>query len=228
MKDTKNTLKNPRTVSVAELLAKNRPNNSNKIIGRRQRRRSINDSNSIKVTDLTKGIFSTPEKFNSRICNKTYIPPGYSNYTYSLINEPSKGTINKSLIKFTRNSLKKLSHINYYLFNSKSMSNSENTLTKNINNLNENLKKLFFYTQTISIIVRILITLVFSSSLFIVFNQLWKWNTICALTLGMIFILGFTGSLGVLYKKNNNIIILVSIAVSALITFGPLAMLQII
>jgi hypothetical protein len=70
------------------------------------------------------------------------------------------------------------------------------------------------------------IAVAFGAGLFIAFDQLWKWNTIVALILGVLVILGLAGGVRVVRKTEDIGSTLTAVAVGALITFGPLALLQ--
>lgn len=70
------------------------------------------------------------------------------------------------------------------------------------------------------------IAVAFGAGLFIAFDQLWKWNTIVALVLGVLVILGLAGGVRVVRKTEDIGSTLTAVAVGALVTFGPLALLQ--
>ncbi|GAS88503.1 hypothetical protein [Mycolicibacterium brisbanense] len=70
------------------------------------------------------------------------------------------------------------------------------------------------------------IAVAFGAGLFIAFDQLWKWNTIVALILGVLVILGLAGGVRVVRKTEDIGSTLTAVAVGALVTFGPLALLQ--
>ncbi|WP_019971915.1 hypothetical protein [Mycobacterium sp. 141] len=71
-----------------------------------------------------------------------------------------------------------------------------------------------------------IIAVAFGAGLFIAFDQLWKWNTIVALMLGVLVILGLAGGVRVVRKTEDIGSTLTAVAVGALVTFGPLALLQ--
>jgi hypothetical protein len=71
-----------------------------------------------------------------------------------------------------------------------------------------------------------IIAVAFGAGLFIAFDQLWKWNTIIALVLGVLVILGLAGGVRVVRKTEDIGSTLTAVAVGALVTFGPLALLQ--
>jgi hypothetical protein len=66
----------------------------------------------------------------------------------------------------------------------------------------------------------------FGAGLFIAFDQLWKWNSIVALVLGVLVILGLVVGVRVVRKTEDIGSTLIAVAVGALVTFGPLALLQ--
>ncbi|MHC9291035.1 FUSC family protein [Mycobacterium sp. LTG2003] len=76
------------------------------------------------------------------------------------------------------------------------------------------------------IVGQCVIAVAFGAGLFIAFDQLWKWNTIVALVLGVLVILGLAGGVRVVRKTEDIGSTLTAVAVGALVTFGPLALLQ--
>jgi hypothetical protein len=66
----------------------------------------------------------------------------------------------------------------------------------------------------------------FGAGLFIAFDQLWRWNNIVALTLAVLVILGLVVGVRVVRKTEDFGSTLIAVAVGALVTFGPLALLQ--
>lgn len=76
------------------------------------------------------------------------------------------------------------------------------------------------------IVGQCIIAVAFGAGLFIAFDQLWKWNTIVALILGVLVILGLAGGVRVVRKTEDIGSTLTAVAVGALVTFGPLALLQ--
>lgn len=71
-----------------------------------------------------------------------------------------------------------------------------------------------------------IVAVVFGAGLFIAFDQLWKWNSIVALILGVLVILGLVVGVRVVRKTEDIGSTLTAVAVGALVTFGPLALLQ--
>ncbi|MDF2825604.1 MAG: hypothetical protein K0R68_3012 [Mycobacterium sp.] len=76
------------------------------------------------------------------------------------------------------------------------------------------------------IAVQSIVAVVFGAGLFIAFDQLWKWNSIVALVLGVLVILGLVVGVRVVRKTEDIGSTLTAVAVGALVTFGPLALLQ--
>jgi hypothetical protein len=66
----------------------------------------------------------------------------------------------------------------------------------------------------------------FGAGLFIAFDQLWKWNNIVALVLAVLVILGLVVGVRVVRKTEDITSTLIAVAVGALVTLGPLALLQ--
>ncbi|MGE2732821.1 hypothetical protein ACQI4F_25435, partial [Mycolicibacterium vaccae] len=67
---------------------------------------------------------------------------------------------------------------------------------------------------------------VFGAGLFVAFDQLWKWNNIVALVLSVLVILGLVVAVRVVRKTEDIGSTLIAVAVGALVTLGPLALLQ--
>ncbi|WP_167106691.1 hypothetical protein [Mycobacterium sp. DL592] len=66
----------------------------------------------------------------------------------------------------------------------------------------------------------------FGAGLFIAFDQLWRWNNIVALVLSVLVILGLVVAVRVVRKTEDIASTLIAVAVGALVTLGPLALLQ--
>ena len=64
------------------------------------------------------------------------------------------------------------------------------------------------------------------TGLFIAFDQLWRWNNIVALVLSVLVILGLVVGVRVVRKTEDIASTLIAVAVGALVTLGPLALLQ--
>lgn len=71
-----------------------------------------------------------------------------------------------------------------------------------------------------------IIAVAFGAGLFVAFDQLWKWNSIVALVLGVLVILGLVVGVRVVRKTEDIGSTLIAVAVGALVTFGPLALLK--
>jgi F0F1-type ATP synthase assembly protein I len=76
------------------------------------------------------------------------------------------------------------------------------------------------------IAVQSIIAVVFGAGLFIAFDQLWKWNNIVALVLSVLVILGLVVGVRIVRKTEDIASTLIAVAVGALVTLGPLALLQ--
>ncbi|MGV0644471.1 hypothetical protein [Mycolicibacterium sp. XJ879] len=70
------------------------------------------------------------------------------------------------------------------------------------------------------------VAVAFGAGLFIAFDQLWKWNNIVALMLSVLVILGLVVGVRVVRKTEDIGSTLIAVAVGALVTLGPLALLQ--
>ena len=66
----------------------------------------------------------------------------------------------------------------------------------------------------------------FGAGLFIGFDQLWRWNTIVALVLSVLVILGLVVAVRIVRRTEDIASTLIAVAVGALVTLGPLALLQ--
>lgn len=71
-----------------------------------------------------------------------------------------------------------------------------------------------------------ILAVAFGAGLFIAFDQLWKWNNIVALVLSVLVILGLVVGVRVVRKTEDIGSTLIAVAVGALVTLGPLALLQ--
>jgi hypothetical protein len=76
------------------------------------------------------------------------------------------------------------------------------------------------------VVLQCMIAVAFGAGLFIAFDQLWKWNSIVALVLGVLVILGLVAGVRVVRKTEDIGSTLIAVAVGAMVTFGPLALLQ--
>jgi hypothetical protein len=75
-------------------------------------------------------------------------------------------------------------------------------------------------------VLQSVLAVVFGAGLFIAFDQLWRWNPIVALVLSVLVILGLVVGVRVVRKTEDIASTLIAVAVGALITLGPLALLQ--
>lgn len=71
-----------------------------------------------------------------------------------------------------------------------------------------------------------ILAVAFGAGLFISFDQLWRWNNIIALVLSVLVILGLVVAVRVVRKTEDIASTLIAVAVGALVTLGPLALLQ--
>lgn len=76
------------------------------------------------------------------------------------------------------------------------------------------------------IIGQSVIAVIFGAGLFVAFDQLWKWNNIVALVLSVLVILGLVVGVRLVRKTEDIGSTLIAVAVGALVTLGPLALLQ--
>ncbi len=70
------------------------------------------------------------------------------------------------------------------------------------------------------------LAVVFGAGLFLGFDQLWRWNNIAALVLSVLVILGLVVAVRAVRKTEDIASTLIAVAVGALVTLGPLALLQ--
>jgi hypothetical protein len=76
------------------------------------------------------------------------------------------------------------------------------------------------------VVLQSILAVAFGAGLFIAFDQLWRWNKIVALVLSVLVILGLVVGVRVVRKTEDIATTLIAVAVGALITLGPLALLQ--
>lgn len=75
-------------------------------------------------------------------------------------------------------------------------------------------------------VLQSMLAVVFGGGLFVAFDQLWRWNNIVALVLSVLVILGLVVAVRVVRKTEDIASTLIAVAVGALVTLGPLALLQ--
>ncbi len=75
-------------------------------------------------------------------------------------------------------------------------------------------------------VVQSVLAVVFGAGLFNGFDQLWRWNNIVALVLSVLVILGLVIAVRLVRKTEDISSTLIAVAVGALVTLGPLALLQ--
>jgi hypothetical protein len=76
------------------------------------------------------------------------------------------------------------------------------------------------------IVLQSMLAVAFGAGLFIAFDELWKWNNIVALVLSVLVILGLVLGVRIVRKTEDIASTLIAVAVGALVTLGPLALLQ--
>lgn len=86
--------------------------------------------------------------------------------------------------------------------------------------------KLAALWRGILVVLQSILAVAFGAGLFIAFDQLWRWNNIVALVLSVLVILGLVVAVRVVRKTEDIASTLIAVAVGALVTLGPLALLQ--
>jgi hypothetical protein len=76
------------------------------------------------------------------------------------------------------------------------------------------------------VVLQSILAVAFGAGLFIAFDELWRWNNIVALVLSVLVILGLVVGVRVVRKTEDIGSTLIAVAVGALVTLGPLALLQ--
>jgi hypothetical protein len=82
------------------------------------------------------------------------------------------------------------------------------------------------FLRGVWVVAQCILAVAFGAGLFIAFDQLWKWNNIVALVLSVLVILGLVVGVRVVRKTEDIGSTLIAVAVGALVTLGPLALLQ--
>jgi hypothetical protein len=82
------------------------------------------------------------------------------------------------------------------------------------------------FLRGVWVVVQCILAVAFGAGLFIAFDQLWKWNNIVALVLAVLVILGLVVGVRVVRKTEDIGSTLIAVAVGAMVTLGPLALLQ--
>ncbi|WP_293004595.1 hypothetical protein [Mycobacterium sp.] len=77
-----------------------------------------------------------------------------------------------------------------------------------------------------AVVLQSFLAVALGAGLFIAFDQLWLWNNIVALVLSVLVILGLVVGVRVVRKTEDIASTLIAVAVGALVTLGPLALLQ--
>ena len=87
-------------------------------------------------------------------------------------------------------------------------------------------RRMSSFVHGLWIVGQCVIAVIFGAGLFVAFDQLWKWNNIIALVLSVLVILGLVVAVRVVRKTEDIGSTLIAVAVGALVTLGPLALLQ--
>jgi hypothetical protein len=74
------------------------------------------------------------------------------------------------------------------------------------------------------VVFQSILAVAFGGGLFVAFDELWRWNSIVALVLSVLVILGLVVGVRVVRKTEDIASTLIAVAVGALITLGPLAL----
>ncbi|MGK2865957.1 MAG: hypothetical protein ACSLFA_04830 [Mycobacterium sp.] len=82
------------------------------------------------------------------------------------------------------------------------------------------------FMRGVWIVGQSILAVALGAGLFIAFDQLWKWNNIVALALSVLVILGLVVGVRVVRKTEDIASTLIAVAVGAMVTLGPLALLQ--
>lgn len=74
------------------------------------------------------------------------------------------------------------------------------------------------------VVFQSILAVAFGAGLFVAFDELWRWNSIVALVLSVLVILGLVVGVRVVRKTEDIASTLIAVAVGALITLGPLVL----
>ena len=80
--------------------------------------------------------------------------------------------------------------------------------------------------HALTAVLQSVLAVAFGAGMFVAFDQLWRWNTIVALVLSVLVMLGLVIAVRVVRKTEDIASTLIAGAVGALVTLGPLALLQ--
>ncbi|AQT78585.1 hypothetical protein B1R94_03990 [Mycolicibacterium litorale] len=86
--------------------------------------------------------------------------------------------------------------------------------------------KLTALWRALVVVGQSILAVAFGAGLFVAFDQLWRWNNIIALVLSVLVILGLVVAVRIVRKTEDIASTLIAVAVGALVTLGPLALLQ--
>jgi hypothetical protein len=73
-------------------------------------------------------------------------------------------------------------------------------------------------------VLQSILAIAFGAGLFVAFDQLWRWNSVVALVLSVLVILGLVVGVWVVRKTEDIASTLIAVVVGALITWGPLVL----
>ncbi|MET0455046.1 MAG: hypothetical protein ABW137_24670, partial [Mycobacterium sp.] len=82
------------------------------------------------------------------------------------------------------------------------------------------------FLRGLAVVAQCILAVAFGAGLFMAFDQLWAWNPIVALVLSVLVIIGLVVGVRVVRKTEDIGSTLIAVAVGALVTLGPLALLQ--
>jgi len=82
------------------------------------------------------------------------------------------------------------------------------------------------FLRGVWVVAQCILAVAFGAGLFIAFDLLWKWNNIVALVLSVLVIIGLVVGVRIVRKTEDIGSTLIAVAVGALVTLGPLALLS--
>jgi hypothetical protein len=82
------------------------------------------------------------------------------------------------------------------------------------------------FMRGVWIVLQSMLAVALGAGLFVAFDQLWRWNNIVALVLSVLVILGLVVGVRVVRRTEDLGSTLIAVAVGAMVTLGPLALLQ--
>jgi hypothetical protein len=82
------------------------------------------------------------------------------------------------------------------------------------------------FLRAAGVVLQSILAVAFGAGLFLGFDELWRWNKIVALVLSVLVIIGLMVAVRIVRKTEDIGSTLIAVAVGALVTLGPLALLQ--